>query len=335
MGARLYVADTGGGVHALNSKTGAESPDYVSFSKATLSDGVLYAENGAMLEARRLDSLPTVSQRATERTPPLWQSPIPLNFKFLRAPVVAGGAVFIHGFSPSDSLAGKRAFQGLNAFDAKTGALRWKWELEDKIDAFLTYGLAADKSAAYLWMVDKTESIFGKGVLIVFDALTGREKWRRNTSMFVAALDAPLLFDSNAVVIPDYPAVKDANADGAGYLYRALDRATGDKVWESQTPWKYQTSVTAEGLLFASDKKVHQVLTENNNTSPDSWVSAVNVRTGKELWRSQSVELGVFTLPAAGEGMVVVGSKPFLWAGDPAVAGKDSVAGIYAWRQTQ
>jgi hypothetical protein len=64
-----------------------------------------------------------------------------------------------------------------------------------------------------------------------------------------------------------------------------------------------EVSVAVEGLLFASDKKVHQVLTENNNTSPDSWVGVVNVR--------------------------------FIWASDPPVAGKDSVAGIYAWRRTQ
>lgn len=87
-----------------------------------------------------------------------------------------------------------------------------------------------------------------------------------------------------------------------------------------------------QGLLSASDRKVHDVLDENNKTSPDSWMCALNLRTGKEIWRSQTIERGVFTSPAAGERMVVVGSKPFT-RDDPAdKAGKNDVSGIWAWR---
>jgi len=76
---------------------------------------------------------------------------------------------------------------------------------------------------------------------------------------------------------------------------------------------------------------VHELLTENNNSSPDSWLTKVDLRTGKELWRSEVVELGVFTRPAVGDGLVVVGSEPFTWA-DPPRSGKREVAGLWAWR---
>ncbi len=81
-----------------------------------------------------------------------------------------------------------------------------------------------------------------------------------------------------------------------------------------------------------SERKVHQLLTENNDKflSPDSWVSMVDLRTGKEFWRSQIVELGVFTTPATGDGMVVVGSKPFYWSSGE-IKGKPEVAGLWAW----
>jgi hypothetical protein len=80
---------------------------------------------------------------------------------------------------------------------------------------------------------------------------------------------------------------------------------------------------------------VHALLTENNNTSPDSWVSAVSLRSGAELWRSETVELANFTRPAAGDGMVVVGSEPFVWAADPQNTGKPGVSGLWAWRVSQ
>ena len=98
-----------------------------------------------MVEVRSLAALPLETQPFTQRTPPLWQAFTRLvSSTSPFAPVAAGGNVYVYGFSPSDILAGKRSFHDVYAFDAKTGALRWKWELEDKRDAFLCDGLAAD-----------------------------------------------------------------------------------------------------------------------------------------------------------------------------------------------
>lgn len=343
-GSSLFVADDGGRIHSMNAKTGAEfaPPDSLSFAAAAASQGFIYTAGGYVVEAWPLASLPVRRQSTTQPTPPLWQSFIPPvggkpafgtllpPLKFPVPPVAAGGTVYVYAFSPEDYLAQRSSQQGLYAFDARTGTLRWKWEIVEKFGSHFVDGMTADAGAVYVWLVDKSKSVFGTGVLVAFDAATGKEKWRHTTSMYVSFGAAPLLLDPNAVVIADYPPGKDGTADEAGFIYRALDRATGARLWESKTAWKYRISVTLGGLMFVSDQKVHEVLTENNNDSPDSWISAVNLRSGKEMWRSQTVELGIFTAPAAGEGMVVVGSKPFTWA-DPPRAGKKDVAGLWAW----
>src|SRR5260221_3079541 len=146
-------------------------------------------------------------------------------------------------------------------------------------------------------------------VLTPLDAATGKETWRNATSMYGRLDDQPLLLDPNLLLVADYPPGKYGTADETGFLYRALDRATGSPAWESQTSWKYQESVAFQGLLFVSDHKIHQVLNENNDTSPDSWISAVNLITGKAIWGSGTVKLGIFTPPAAGEGKDVVSSE--------------------------
>ncbi|MEO7650969.1 MAG: PQQ-binding-like beta-propeller repeat protein [Bryobacteraceae bacterium] len=216
--------------------------------------------------------------------------------------VVAGGNVYAYGYAASDWRTKKSAINTMYALDAKTGTVRWKWERRDKLDVMWGEGLAADSEAAYLLMVERQESLSSKNVLMAFDAATWKEKRRRKTSMYAPLASAPLLLDPQVLVIPDYPPGKEGIADEVEYVYRALDRKTGEKAWESKTAWKYGITATSGSVLFASDKKVHEVLNENNNTSPDSWISAVDLRSGKELWRSKEVELGIFTAPAAGKG---------------------------------
>ncbi len=329
-GSRLFVASNGAGIYSLNTKTGRECADRdaITFSQAILQDGVLYSTGGNIVEAWPLNALPVRAAFGSDKIPPRWMAFIPSLTRTGLS--VARGAVYIDGFIRSDVLSGKRASNLVSAFDAATGALRWKWEVPGKGDSVMLYGVAADREAAYLWIHDLTQDTFGKGVLVALDASTGAEKWRRTTSLWVPFWDAPLLLDPKAVVIPDYPPGKEGTANNTGFVYRALNRSTGEKLWESQTAWKYPKPVAFEGRLYVSDQKVHELLTENNNVSPDSWITAVDLRTGKELWRSPTVELGVFTQPAAGEGMVVVGSQPFHWE-SPARAGKREAGGLWAW----
>lgn len=330
VGGTLYVADIVSRVHSLNAKTGQEfaPPDAISFSAAKFADGFLYSVGGAILSAWAQDALP-VGPRPVGRQPkPLWTASPAVET--LMAPVAAGGQVYAYGFTHSDFLTRKRGLHGIYAYDRSSGEARWKWELADKTDAFLIHGVAADPSSVYAWMSDKSRSLFGAGVLLVLDAATGLEKWRHTTRMFVAFPATPLLLESGEVVIADFPDGKDPVADPSGWEYRALDRATGQTRWASRTAWKYRNLASDGRMLVASDQRVHEVFNENNTHSPDSWVSAVDLKTGQERWRSETVELGVFTTPAIGEGMVVVGSKPYSWSSPPR-EGKPEVAGLWAW----
>lgn len=181
-----------------------------------------------------------------------------------------------------------------------------------------------------MWMEDRSKSIFGFNVLTALDAATGKQKWQRTGATYLGAFPGPMLFGPNVVLSCDYPAGTEGSADSSGFVYSAFNGSTGEKLWESRTNWKYRQALARGNRLFVSEHKVHQVLTENNDVSPDSWVSMVDLRTGKEQWRSPEVELGVFTLPAAEDGMLVVGSKPFNWHNGE-VKGKPEVAGLWAW----
>jgi outer membrane protein assembly factor BamB len=347
-GTTLVVTDEVELTRLLDARTGNQlpTPPMLKITHAVAADGVMYAVNGNTgLEARPLTA-------PGEKT--LWKSNLPmkplghvedptphkysgsLNQKYLQtkivgAPVIAGGTVFVEGYSDFDLDSRTPALSGIYAFDARTGEMRWKWELEDRHGTYTISGIAADEAAAYVWFTDKSKDSFGIGVLAAVDAATGKEMWRHTSSTSPGTIYQPVLLDPNLVLSCEYPPGSEGTATNTGHLFPAFDRATGAKQWESRTPWKYQGGTIDRDVLLASDHKIHEVLNENNNSSPDSWVSAVNLRTGKELWRSPEVELGVFTLPAAGDGIVAVGSAPYTWSSPPR-AGKRSVAGVWAWR---
>jgi outer membrane protein assembly factor BamB len=347
-GPTLVVTDEAGVTRLLDAATGTErrAPALLRITHAVVAEGVLYAVNGDTgLEAWPLSP-------AADK--PLWKSSPPmkplgraedavahkysgsLNQKYQQTrivanPVAAGGMVFVEGYSDFDLDSRTPAVSGIYAFDAQTGEARWKWELEDRRGTYSISGMAADGKGVYVWFVDKSKDSIGVGVLAALDASTGAERWRHVSSTSPGTVYQPVLLDPNLVLSCEYPTGSQGTANDTGHLFPAFDRVTGTKLWESRTPWKYEGGVVSNDILLAADHKVHEVLTENNNSSPDSWVSAVSLRTGKELWRSPEVELGVFTTPAAGDGMVVVGSAPYTWSSPPR-AGKRSVAGVWAWR---
>jgi len=309
----LIVTDSENGTHVLDPVTGrdlAVPESGLAMGRAAFSGGRLYAVRPGEVEAL---SPPNLASQ--------WSAAIPLDDAL--APAVAGGRVYVLGTARGKSM-------GLYAFDAQTGAAAWKWELPDRVGSFAVEGLTADEGGVYVWLRQTGRDSFSKGLLIAFDAASGNEKWRHSTSgnpAFEALLLAP-----GEVVIPDYPAGKEANSNSSGYIFRALNRRSGLKVWEVQTAWKYSLVSFDGNLLLVSDRKVHQLLNENNETSPDSWVSVVELRTGKELWRSPIMELAVLTRPAASANVMVAGSKPYSFND---VRGKDSVAGLWAWRLRQ
>jgi outer membrane protein assembly factor BamB len=313
--ALLPLGDLEKHTHVLGPATGRELavPEAAPFNKAVFSGGRIYAVRANGVEALTLPKLSTQ-----------WRVAIPLPDPL--APVVAGDRVYVLGTAPWEFTNKTGGFLGLYAFDAQTGAAAWKWEVPDRVGSFSPASLAADDSGVYVYLNQSGRDGFIKGVLIQFDAVSGGEKWRSTSGS--TAFEA-LLLPPNLVVIPDNPAGTEANANSSGYIFRALNRADGSKVWESQTPWKYGVVSFSGNLLLASDHSVHQLINENNEKSPDSWVSVVDLRAGKELWRSPVMELAVLTAPVASASMMVAGSKVYRFND---VRGKDEVAGLWGWR---
>jgi outer membrane protein assembly factor BamB len=324
----VFVHALGGaGVHILDAGTGRDvSPaNRVAFDNAAVLDGVLYSTAGAWVEARSL---------ASTSAKPLWQTNLPMDASRGVEPEIAGGAVYIAEFQKFQLEPRKRQAGAVDALDARTGAVRWHWQpTGKKLDPIL-YGLAADSTAVYAWLRDESGGPFGTGILVALDAATGKEKWRHVTSMYVNSCPAPLLVSPEAVLVCDYPPGSQSTAYETGFLYQRFNRQSGQKIGESQSGWKYENYVTAGGKLFVADHQIHEVLTENNNNSPDSWVTVVSLETGKELWRSETIELGILTTPAAAEGVVVAGSEIFKWE-SPLREGKRDLAGLWAWSISQ
>jgi outer membrane protein assembly factor BamB len=317
----VFVVDADGGIRPVDARTGQETgfAGAVPFLQGTFADGIIYVVSG------------DGAVRAIDRPAhTLWQAAVPLSSP--SPPVVAGGVVYVYGSLHKDPPA--PSLNGLYAFDAKTGAPQWKRETEDSTGQF--EGLAAEPGAAYLDVLDQNRAS-GPRILIAIDAANGQEKWTHAASGCCPI--SPLL-DRDAVVICDCPPGKEGRLATAGYVFRGLDRATGKPLWEAHTSWKYQRTTAYDGSLFVSDSKVHELLNEGGDTSPDSWLSKVDLRTGREVWRTEVIELGTLTAPAVGEGMVggegmvVAGSEPFT-ASPPHPSGKPGVAGLWAWRASQ
>ncbi|HEY3741851.1 MAG TPA: PQQ-binding-like beta-propeller repeat protein [Bryobacteraceae bacterium] len=332
----VFVPTLGGGqVHTLDAATGKDITLVypVSFEDASIADGVLYTTTFGRVEARSMATYlkDLKIQSRLDHSKALWQVHIPIDASRGIAPAVAGDGVYVASFQDFRLEPRHRDASAVYALDSKTGDVRWSWEPDSgRKDVPIPYGITADASGVYVWLHDISESVIGKGILLALDAETGREKWRHKTSIYVHSCPSPLLIAPDQVLACDYPAGDQGSAIETGFLYQRLNRETGKKMGESQTSWKYESYVAADGKLFVSDHQVHEVLTENNNNSPDSWVTAVSLDTGKELWRSQTLVLGILTTPAAGEGVVVVGSDVFKW-GDPGREGKHDVAGLWAW----
>jgi outer membrane protein assembly factor BamB len=293
VGTRLVISDDKGLLHSLDTKTGAEigNPEASPILSAAADGNMVYT----ILKDRSVVAFDGPGHI-------LWKASVPMSVLF--HPLAAGGNVFIYG--QLQDAKGMKSGCAIHAFDAKTGSLRWKFETQDcsGTEDIPFSPLAADAEAAYIRIDAAT--VDGKaGAVIALDAATGKQKWTSPTVQFQPS--APAFFDASTLMIADKPSV-----------LRGLDRSTGQLKWESRTVSTYDNWTASDGLLFVADRKAHALIGTGNATSPDSFLTVVDSRTGKELWRSDTVTLGTFTTPAVADGIVVVGSLPF---GDQSATG--------------
>ncbi len=299
VGTRLVITDDKGLLHSLDTKTGAEigTPEVSPILSATADGNRVYT----ILKDRSVVAFDRPGHL-------LWKASVPMSVLF--HPLSAGSNVYIYG--QLQDAKGLKNGCAIHAFDATTGSLRWSFETQDCSGTedipFST--LAADANTVYI-RIDAATVAEKAGAVIALDAATGKQKWTSPTVQFKP--DAPVFFDASTVVIADKPSV-----------LRGLDRSTGQMKWESRTASQYDTWTVSDGLLFVADRKAHALIGTGNATSPDSFLTVVDIRTGKELWRSETVTLGTFTTPAVADGIVVVGSLPF---GDQSATG----SGLFAF----
>jgi hypothetical protein len=150
-------------------------------------------------------------------------------------------------------------------------------------------------------------------------------RWRHESTG--NCMEPPSTIEPDAVLSCDGP--KDPSLNGA--TFRALRQTDGTTLWSGTTNWPYPRSIVVGRFAIVADHRIHQVLNENNDTSPESWVTVVDRQSGKELWRTQTMILADLTIPAAGGGVVVAGSKPFTTLTDSSIVGSPDVAGLWAW----
>ncbi len=74
--------------------------------------------------------------------------------------------------------------------------------------------------------------------------------------------------------------------------------------------WKYEDWEIKDGILFTSDWGPHSWTTHRYHHDPDRWLAAVDIRSGKELWRSKVEQMADFSMPVIGDGVVIVASSP-------------------------
>ena len=305
---RLFVTDDQGQLHSLDARTGKE----IAPPEKTPVLGM--ASSGNMLYLTFTNRSVVALDRPGHH---LWESSAPLDI--LMPPLLAGNTLYIYG-KAKDGCA-------IHAFDPSNGTVRWKWESRDcsGLEETPMTALTVESDAVF-FRVDSTTVDDHAGKIIALDPATGQEKWNTRTVNFQNG--APLVFDASTIVVSDnIPGDHGGTAFRKNpYILRGLDRSTGAIKWESRTSWKYEAWTHRDGLLFVADRQAHALINTFNESSPDSFLTVVDIRTAKELWRSEMVQLGTFTVPAVGNGIVVVGSMPF---GDP------KGAGLYAFRATR
>ncbi|MEA2511029.1 MAG: hypothetical protein QOJ59_516 [Thermomicrobiales bacterium] len=158
-------------------------------------------------------------------------------------------------------------------------------------------------------------SVTGDGILFAVDALTGQERWRRDTNVVGDAIAAPLV--AGGVLYAGLP-------DGTFY---ALDADDGG------VRWQYPAGDRSCGAPALIDGIVYGAVGCGTLATSGGAVFALDAAMGSERWRV-TIDVGRVTTPAVAEGTV------FLAAGGPTtvhgfptvIRALDAATGQERWR---
>ncbi len=313
----VYVGDWTGHLRALDAESGDEVWDhdlgggYVGGSPAV---------DDAQVVVGTFDARIVSLDRASGE--PRWEASVDDHPKAVvfGSPIIVDGLVVVgvgsfEVFAPGDP----PTFRGsVVALDATTGDERWRF--------WVTKGDATEGPGVSIWSspaVDPERGVLYIGTgqayalpapprsdaLLALDLHTGEEVW---TTQFTAGdawtITDPSGLDADVGAAPNLFETGDVDAVGVGDKagsYRALDRDTGEVLWE-----RTLTEGGPQGGIMASAAVADDtVYVTSNDAGRDAVLAALDTGTGAELWRSDV-------------GAHVTG--PVTWANDVLYASDDS-----------
>ncbi|MDD9369325.1 MAG: PQQ-binding-like beta-propeller repeat protein [Acidimicrobiales bacterium] len=290
----VYIGDWTGHLRALDAETGDQvwihdlGGGYVGGSVAVDDTQVVVGTFDA-----RLVSLDRASGE------PLWEASVDDHPKAVvfGSPVLVDGMVVVgvgsfEVFAPGDP----PTFRGsVVALDAATGEEVWRF--------WLTRGDATEGPGVSIWSspaVDTERGVLYVGTgqayalpaparsdaLLALDLRTGEEVWTTQfTSGDAWTITDPSGLDADVGAAPNLFEADGTDAVGVGDkagAYRALDRDTGDILWERQL-----TEGGAQGGVMASAAVADStVYVASNDGGRDAVLAALDADTGEERWRS-------------------------------------------------
>jgi len=289
----VYVGDWTSNVRALDAATGEErwahdlDTSYVGGAVAVDDDHVYVGTFDARVVA--LD-------RATGV--PAWQTevdPYPKAVVF-GSPVVADGLVVtgvgsFEVFVPSDP----PTFRGtVVALDAATGAEAWRFDVTDAaagegagVSVWSSPAIDAERGVLYIGtgQAYSLPAPARSDSLVAIDLATGEEVWHTQfTAGDAWSVALPSGKDADVGAVPNLFTVGGTDAVGVGDkagTYRALDRETGDVLWEAPL-----TAGGLQGGVMASAAVAERtVFVASNDNSQNADLVALDADTGEERWR--------------------------------------------------
>jgi outer membrane protein assembly factor BamB len=222
----------------------------------------------------------------------LWTASVGTHF--VSTPAIWGNLVVVPGRNASGGF--------LSAYDVTSGARRWRTKVSADPYAFIT---APAVYANYVYLSAGT-------TIYALSASTGRISWKTTvTASADGNVDGPVAVSGHGEYV--------VAAGNDGHVY-ALNAATGAIRW----------NVRAGGGIHRGGPAIYSgvvYVAEGRGDGPEGGgfdVCALQVSDGRLLWRSYAGD-DIHVTPAAGAGMVVIGSV------DEGLRAMDSATGALRW----
>jgi outer membrane protein assembly factor BamB len=218
---------------------------------------------------------------------PSWKTPLPAGKS---SPVLWGDKLFVTGLEEGRLVT--------IAIDSRSGKLLWKHEAPE---VPLENVHSANSVAASTPCVD-TDSVivyFGSYGLICYDH-AGHELWNRaipTPKTMYGVATSPILDGPRVILVLD----DDANLEGSPLSRSkviALDKTTGEPVW--QTPRPYNRGTWSTPAIWAHESGTDLVIVGNGR------VYGYDAETGREKWYVNGFSREPIALPVVGDGQLYV-----------------------------